>query len=244
MTRWFTDAAAIRPAPVRPVLTASEQQTLTQLLEFAKDPANHEMELMHCLDAAGGALQETSTGKKAAPITAEMFSRIDAGGGVRLWHNHPSNDSLSAQDWLCAGYSEQLEVLALNSRGSLFMGRIVDWDDRFHGLLAWLPRLAGDLELHMDRLATTCGLHPDYKVALARFTGHVLNCALASVVTVRYAFAMLPPEQAVLTACGAHGIIADGEAFARAAIQQWLSDNPATTGVSGRPAGVDELDGA
>lgn len=175
---------------------------------------------MHCLDTAGNVVHDTSTGYKSAPKTELMDKAILAGEGVRLWHNHPSQDSLSHHDWLCAGTSADLEVLALNSQGSIFVGRIDNWDDRLHSLLDWLPRLGGDLEIHMSNLAVDRKLDPDITCELSKFTGHVLNSALADCEFVRYGYCLLPADEKIINQCSSLGIVAEGQAFASNAIKK------------------------
>ena len=220
---WFTDPAANGPAAITPTFTPAEQQAFAEILRFARDPTNTEMELLLCMDAAGTCEHGRSTGRKAAPITPEIESAITAGGGVRQWHNHPSQDSLSHHDWLCAGVSDKVEVLALNVRGSIFVGRIVTWDDRLHRLLEWLPRLAADLEMHVDGLAKKRGLDAVILVAMASLTGHILNTALANTMPVRYAYALKNADQMTLAAADALSLIADAIAFAEKAIHKWLA---------------------
>jgi hypothetical protein len=223
--RWFTDAAHAGATSTRPTFTALERKAFEEILRFATDPANAEMELLLCLDAAGKQEHDRSSGRKAAPVTDTMYAKMEAGAGVRQWHNHPSQDSLSNQDWLCAGAFDTVEVLALNQRGSFFVGRIAEWDDRLKPLLAWLPRLGGDLELHMSDLARKKGLAVDLQVRLAKFTGHVLNIALANRMPVRYAHCLVCEDSDVLAACEKLAICSEGVAFSERAIQEWLDAN-------------------
>lgn len=222
-TRWLTNSAIGGAAEIDTVLTGVESSSLLAILSFAADDANAFHELMHCIDAAGSVVIDTSTGYKQAPRTKAMDDAIRANGGVRLWHNHPSRDSLSHSDWFCAGIDSSIEVVALNDLGSMFAGRIVDWDDRLHELLPWLPRLAGDLELHMQHVPNARKLDPDQMVALGRLTGHMLNRALADRMPVRYAYNFMGPEAAMVASIGATGILTDGEAYASQAIDDFLA---------------------
>lgn len=219
---WFTDPAANGPSAITPTFTPAELQAFTEILTFARDPANTQMELLLCMDAAGTYEHGRSTGRNAAPLTPEIDAAIAEGGGVRMWHNHPSQDSLSHHDWLCAGLSDMVEVVALNAQGSIFVGRIVEWDDCLHGLFEWLPRLAADLEMHVDGLAKTQGLATIHLVGMASLTGHILNTALANTMPVRYAYALLNADQITIAAANALSLIANGIAFAEQAIQEWL----------------------
>lgn len=166
-----------------------------------------------------------------------MRAAIASRTGVRLWHNHPSQDSLSHSDWLCAGVNDDIEVLALNERGSIFVGRIVDWDGRLTALLERLPRLAGDLELRMDSLADELGLAADLRVELAHLIGHVLNRALATCMPVRYAYCLLGRDLAAVAAIEALGILSSGEALAVHAIQRH-ADDLAAAGEAGETSKV------
>lgn len=219
---WFTNPAANGPSAITPTFTPAELRAFEEILTFALDPANAEMELLVCMDAAGTWEHGRSTGRRAAPFTPEIDAAIAAGCGVRQWHNHPSQDSLSHHDWLCAGLSDMVEVLALNSHGSIFVGRIVKWDDRLRGLLEWLPKLAADLEMHVDRLAKVRGLAAINLVGMASLTGHMLNTALAKTAPVRYAYALKGADQTTIAAADALSLVADGIAFAEQAIQEWL----------------------
>ena len=234
---WFTDPAANGPSAIRPCFTDVERRAFAEILAFAKDPANVDMELLQCLDAAGTSEHGRSIGRKAAPFTPEMDAAIAAEGGVRQWHNHPSQDSLSHQDWLCAGLSETVEVLALNANGSIFVGRIVEWDDRLHDLLPWLPTLSSDLEMHVDYLAKKRGLAVGHLVGLSSLTGHILNAALANKMPVRYAFALFNGDQVTVAAADALSLVAHGIGFAEHAIQDWLDEQSpaADAGAQQRP---------
>jgi hypothetical protein len=221
---WYTDPAADGPTAIKPKFTAFELKAYFEILAFAQDPANDGMELLQCLDAAGTCEHGRSSGRKSAPLTPAMDAAIEAGRGVRHWHNHPSQDSLSHQDWLCAGLSETVEVLALNAAGSVFVGRIVAWDDRLHELLPWLPQLASDLEWHIDTLAKERELAVEHQVGLTNLTGHILNMALANEVSVRYAFCLMGRNLVTSLAAEAFAIVADGVAFAEQAIQGRLDE--------------------
>lgn len=219
--RWFTDAAPDGAVRIRPNFTPLEQDVFVEILTFAHDPTNAEMELLKCLDADGTQLFDTSTGRKSAEVTDGMKAAIGA-GKVRQWHNHPSQDSLSHHDWLCAATSADLEILALNERGSIFVGRVPEWEDRLEALFGWLPRLGGDVELYMSNLARSRGLEDEVLVRLSTFTGHVLNTALAQRTVVRYAYSLRDDDDWTVCGCERLGIISDGVAFAARAIQDWL----------------------
>lgn len=236
--RWFTDCAANGPAPIDPELTDAERASFGDILAFARDPSNRaqELELMHCLDLAGTEVLAVSSGTSGAPVdTPEMMAGLASNGRARLWHNHPSQDSLSHKDWKCAGFEEGPEVLALNVRESFFVGRIAEWKDGFEYLLDWLPRLGCALAVHLQALANTRGLDRAARIELKNFTGHVLNLALADRTNVRYAYRLAPADQAAIDRCSSLDIIQDGRTFAASAIDLRLRQLAAA---SPKPAGT------
>jgi len=97
------------------------------------------MELLKCLSADGIHLFDTSTGRKAEEVTDAVEAAMKA-GKVRRWHNHPLSIH-SATNWLCAATSADLEILAINTRRSIFVGRVPQWEDRLEALFSWLPRV-------------------------------------------------------------------------------------------------------
>lgn len=227
-SRWFTDDAAAGPAEIRPVFTPFETRHFTAILEFARNEANCDWENLRCIDADGTRMYDMTVGYKCGPLTDKMKSAIAAKRGVRQWHNHPSQDSLSDSDWICAASETELEILALNERGSIYVGRLIGWDERLNHVFRGLRTLGENLERHMDGLAVQRSLDIDLQVALSRFTAHVLNLALAACCPeVRYAYTHMPEEREVLDACSALGIVEDGCVYAKAAIQKMLDEAPA-----------------
>jgi hypothetical protein len=128
----------------------------------------------------------------------------------------PRRPPLSHHDWICAGCSPDLEVLALNERGSILVGRIADWDDRLHSVFPQLPPLAGHPELRMSHRAAAAKVDEDLSVELSKFTGHILNCALAGCTSVGYAYCLTPSDDAVMRAGALLEFIEDGRDFAPA----------------------------
>lgn len=220
--RWFTDAAASGPAAIPPAFTDFEQLHFEAIREFACNDANVDWENLRCLDAAGTVIHDMSNGLKSAPSTDKMEAAIASRTGVRQWHNHPSEDSLSHHDWQFVGRSPNIEILALNKRASFFVGRIPRWDDRFHHIFPWLPSLSGDLFFKMDRLAKDRQLDFSLWDPLGKLTGHVLNTALATCSSVRYAYHLSAYDQEVFDSCSKLQIMQDGLEYARLAIEQEL----------------------
>ena len=225
-SRWFTDDAASGPAPAQFSATPVEEEALADILNFARTLGNEEREMMVALSSDGTKRLDTSTGRKEAEITDGMRDAILCQEGVRLWHNHPSQGSLSHSDWWAACTSPDLEVLALTTRGSIFVGRVVEYRDEFEALFQWLPRLAGDLELHMDDHAKLSGSKAEDIIAIPRMVGHALNLGLADACSVRYAYRFMPDEESVMAHLAA--VLDEGRSFANAAIGTWLASSPRT----------------
>ena len=198
---------------------------MADILKFAHDPANKDWELMHCVSADGQLLHATSKGHKAAPVTDSMKAAIGSGSGVRLWHNHPSQDSLSHHDWTCAATCPSVEIVALNETGSLFVGRVPCWDDDYETVFAALPGLAGDLEFKMGDKAKAAGLDIHVQIALSALTGHVLNSGLADSGATAYAHDLSDADRATVLA--ASDVITFGRDYASAAILRRIAISPA-----------------
>ncbi|MCJ2099035.1 VOC family protein [Methylobacterium sp. E-046] len=227
------------------MFTEFEESHLSAIKEFARNAANRRWENLRCLDAAGTRMHDMSCGLGGVVITDTMKSVMRAGEGARFWHNHPSQDSLSHHDWICAGSCPDVEILATNERGSIFVGRIPAWDDRLRHVLKEFPRLSGDLALHLDTLAKEAGLDFDNIYALGSFTGHVQNLALAECLApsdvLAYGYCLVQQDQAVVDACSRLGIIASGIGYARSAIQGLLAGAPAPTASNPRLVGVNHV---
>lgn len=154
----------------------------------------------------------------------------------------PRRTPLSHHDWICAGCSPDLEVLALNERGSILVGRIADWDDRLHSVFPQLPPLAGHPELRMSHRAAAAKVDEDLSVELSKFTGHILNCALAGCTSVGYAYCLTPSDDAVMRAGALLEFIEDGRDFASREIDKLLASAAPSEDEDGeRPAGSESI---
>ncbi len=220
--RWFTglQSGALAVLPID--FTEREKQTMTEIMRFAQDPMNKDRELMHCLDAHGSVLHGVSDGVKGAPITPTMEKVIHAGHGVRLWHNHPSQQSLSDYDWNCASACSQLEILAMNESGSIFVGRIPYWQDGYERVIENFRKIATDLEFKLSRLAKEGKLEIGIEIALTELTGHVLNLAMKASGLVFYAHWLSYSDQMVFDAATRKGVVDPAIAFASGEIQSVL----------------------
>ena len=197
--------------------TTIEDTTFAVILAFARDPANRDHELMHCIDGDGSRVIDTFTGRKAAALTARM-KLIAEEQSVRFWHNHPSQDSLSHHAWRLAATTNLIEVLALNESGSIFVGRMLEWHDRFDELLHQFSAIAADLEVKMSNSAKAAGMPIDDQIAFSQRTGHVLNLAISRCRVVEYAYRLSAPDTANMQLAEKLGVVTAGLDFAASEI--------------------------
>jgi hypothetical protein len=215
---WFTDASGGElPTPPN-WLTDVEKTSLATILQFANNSANADHELLHCLDAAGSKVIDVSTGRKLAPLTNVMRQAMGEGGGVRLWHNHPSQDSLSHGDWLCLGCGPDIEILAVNASGSLFVGRIPAWCDDFEDVFKNVPVIAGLLEFKIDKAIKDQKLDPNVFNSISSLIGHVVNLAISASGVGQYAYYLSAGDLASMNAASDAGLITLAIDFAKAEI--------------------------
>lgn len=197
-------------------LTPTETATMSALLAFMSAHPHDGEELMHCIDLAGTQLIDASGGYRESELTPPMRAVLDGDAGGRLWHNHPSGDSLSGGDWQLAG-SGDIEVVAVTARGSVFAGRIPDWSDdmwlviRSHGLIGG----------YADGAVRYLGGGDDpggRKAALAGLVGHLINLDLARRELVAYAFGLSAEDTRALEKAQNYGLLQAAEAEVTSAI--------------------------
>ncbi len=192
MTRWFTTQSSAPDQPSDWHFTPLEEEAVAAIKAFEAEQ-NSRNELMYCLDASGSRIIDITSGMREAPLSRKMRDAMEAGSALRLWHNHPSNDSLSAEDWKVASVSPDIEVVALTSTGSTFVGRVPDWDDRLEIAFKHIPQIAGFAQIEV--LKANKG-YPH--TALDNLVGHLIGCELASRKLLRYAHRLSARDQAVL----------------------------------------------
>lgn len=222
MDRWFsnTSSNALSIDPVN--FTGREKQTMAEITEFAKSSGNSNRELMHCLDAHGLVLHDQSMGLKSAPLTDLMKDAMRTGLGVRLWHNHPSQDSLSSHDWNCAGACPEVEILAVNASGSIFVGRMPEWRDENEALIKTLSRIAGDAQFKISGMAREKQIDIGIQIALEKLTGHIVNLGMRNAGVVCYACQFSDGDQATVDAISHNGIMNAAVTYAYNEIQAVL----------------------
>ena len=82
---------------------------------------------MHiALDGAGVSLVDVvvhpATG---GDMSASMVAAANSAKGCRIFHNHPSEHSLSAADWTVLANFPGMEITAVNSEGTTFRGKVL-----------------------------------------------------------------------------------------------------------------------
>lgn len=231
MERWLAAEPGGALATTEDAFTDLERFALEAILSFAREPDNDRQELMFCLTPDGSKLVGVTTGVKAAPITDRMRAAMNA-TGARFWHNHPSQDSLSHYDWLCAAVDDRVELVAVNASGSIFAGRVTAWRDEILSALNEAPSIAADVEFAMSDACRVCG-NMNLAVSLATFTGHVVNLALAELGACTYSYLLSIQDQAVIDDAITAGVLQVGLARANAEFAPLLSlggGNPVQTG--------------
>lgn len=184
--RWFSHLSSRDLDVSEADYTLLEVHTVSAISNFMIQRQGSRDELMHCLQADGKHLVDTSSGPGEAPLTDTMREALGAEREIRFWHNHPSCDSLSNEDWRVAGCNENVEVVALTARGSIYAGRIPKWDECLTDLLKQVPFIAGYINI---RLLTGAGLSDGVlRGEFSTLAGHVINCELGRRELVSYGF--------------------------------------------------------
>lgn len=205
--RWLTGS---KDGSILAALTPTEATTLDAILNFARSPANRDIELLHCLDGAGDRVIDTTKGNKEGSLSEKMKSAAKA-GPVRLWHNHPTQDSLSDKDWSAASASAAIEVVAINISGSLFVGRMQKWRDKYRALFEeHFVFIAGHVKFAIQNSAKKTGMASNELTVFERRVGHVLNLALFQLGVVQYAYCLSTDDLENFQIADDLGVVAAG----------------------------------
>jgi hypothetical protein len=189
--------------------TEIEKTSLAEILAYALDPANQDRELMHCIDLDGVHVIDESVGYKSAEVTEKMRCAMES-GRVRLWHNHPSGGSISDKDWELAGISEGPEILAVTVSGTIYVGRMTEWPDRFDSVMRENFRaLATDLNSVLQQFTREQKVF-DERLASDHLDGHLLNLCMAKCGVVRYAAVLSVSDSRAWADADRVGLVAHG----------------------------------
>jgi hypothetical protein len=199
--------------------TNLEQEVIAAIKAFEVERCSS-AELMYCLDASGSRTIDISTGAREAPFSPRMKAEMAAGAELRFWHNHPSNDSLSADDWRAASVSANIEVVALTSKGSMFVGRVPDWDDQLEIVFKNIPQIAGFAQIELMKLEKS---DPSRNAsAIEHLVGHLINVELATRKLLSYAFDLSEVDRTALQDASAKADLAAVEHEIHSAFDQRL----------------------
>ncbi|HDL7929396.1 TPA: hypothetical protein PXP82_004392, partial [Yersinia enterocolitica] len=91
------------------------------------------------IDNHGNIINENQVSPNGGPltITMQLFAKENL---CCLIHNHPSNKSLSQSDWTVLSTFPKMTMVAVNSRGSTFRGKVIkpdcfgDWQKEIYGI--------------------------------------------------------------------------------------------------------------
>lgn len=171
------------------------------------------MELLHCINNAGTRTIVREIGYKRVKLPQVALDAIET-SLVRIWHNHPSQGSISDADWMAAGVNNRTEILAVNESGTIYVGRILNWPDKFDAVMNQnLKRLAGLLDHVMQRHTTSHKVF-DERLASCHLDGHLLNLCLAECGVVRYAAQLSDVDAEALVKADRVGLVEVGRSWA------------------------------
>lgn len=162
--------------------------------------------MLICLDAGGQFVIDVSVGgTAAAPLTAAMLAACGKGGACRLVHNHPSEASLSEQDWrLLHGQPGRIEISAVNSNGSVFRGAVLNRAG-LAALLGQLDEISGHVETATSPKNGVYGPLMKSWLALPWLWNDAVNERLEATGLVDYERCLAPPDATeIASSAGQH----------------------------------------
>lgn len=136
--------------PFTPVELAAIQEVLAHQRAFSSPvpdsvATNGASELHIALDGTG----TTEVSRQIVPASggemdAAMKAAANSQVGCRIFHNHPTQGSLSASDWNVLANHPGMQMTAVNSRGTTFRGEVVAVG-AFPSWFAAVARAEGDV---------------------------------------------------------------------------------------------------
>jgi hypothetical protein len=183
--------------------TDFERKKVEEIKQFQQRMLK-DQELLICVSEDGEIELDRVVGEAdKAELPKHILAELSQGKVIRLFHNHPSNLSLSHADWnLSTTFGGRAEPIAINTSGSIFVGATLD----LQGMTALLQsKNLGDVLLLGDGayLATPVPTHMDddqrgqyvrYKGLAAHLVSHALNQELANRRLVQYEFTLSPND--------------------------------------------------
>jgi hypothetical protein len=115
--------------------TVAEQAAINQVLQFqhtfappssGPTSAPPAQELHLALDGSGNAqIARAIHPARGGTMNHAMQNAVNSAGGCHIVHNHPSQGSLSSDDWSTLAAHPRLQMTAVNSEGTTFPGRML-----------------------------------------------------------------------------------------------------------------------
>ena len=182
-------------------MTDFEQSTLEALISDGSGNIRR-TELLICIDERGTAEIDRAEGEESrVDLTEEMERRLIAGGTVKLFHNHPSNNSISGSDWhQSIRWDGRAEIVVLNRYGSVFCGTSEKSAD--------VKRLLTQVQLNDVRddgesaLLSSGGPElAKLKISSVHLVSHIINLRLRNMGLVCYDTWLSEYDEGLLQAC-------------------------------------------
>ncbi|GEO00566.1 hypothetical protein NSE01_23980 [Novosphingobium sediminis] len=113
--------------------TTTERDSIEEVLAhqraFKNGSGAVNSELHIALDGVG----QTEVSRQIQPpaggeMDAPMVAAANSIAGCRIIHNHPSEGSLSASDWNVLAHHSGMEMVAVNTQGTTFRGKVIEPD--------------------------------------------------------------------------------------------------------------------
>lgn len=183
-------------------MTAFENQIVDELVLFDMKYAPRR-ELLCCLTSDGASEIDRAVGTiNRVDLPKSLDAVLKAGDGVRLFHNHPSEGSLSAADWWQSiRWNGKADLIAINRHRTIFSGAAKNVPE--------LTALLSRVELDEVRDCGECALFaaacpPDahqLKPIATHLVSHLLNIELCSLGLVYYEFQLSVRDDIIWSAC-------------------------------------------
>ncbi|MGW9822296.1 hypothetical protein ACUXK4_004891 [Methylorubrum extorquens] len=194
---------------MRPVasLTDFENEIVDEIVLFDAQNSSAR-EILCCLTPDGASEIARAVGSiNRVELPLSLEDVLSAGEGVRLFHNHPSQGSLSATDWWQSiRWQGKADLIAINSKRTIFSGAARN----LTALTYLLERI--DLDTIRDDgeyalYAAPCPPNAHSIKPIARhLISHLLNIQLLDKGLVHYDFQLSEEDRVIWNACSNLGV--------------------------------------
>lgn len=168
-----------------PPYTNREREIISCLKTYQNefiDPTGSELcpEIHVLIDNHGNIINENQVSPNGGhlTITMQLFAKENL---CCLIHNHPSNKSLSQSDWNVLSHFPKLTMVAVNSKGSTFRGKVIfpqcfsDWHEEINDIYYKIER---DISNYLGRLSINYEYYSDLFDKISWFIGVHIGDAL------------------------------------------------------------------